>query len=363
MFSIIGRYLLRETLVNWLGVTGVLLLILLSSRFARFLGEAAAGKLPGEAVFSLLGLAMINYLTVLIPVGLLFAIMLALGRLYRDSEMTALMACGGGPARLYRALAWLSGAIMVLLAVLSLQVSPWAARQSAEVRQAAEHEASRNFFEAGRFKGTQDGRRVFYAEAVHSDGRLEDVFMHAYADSGTVVVRAARGAQREADDGRRELLLRNGYRYQGVPGEAAYDVVRFAEHGISMEPEAAGSVRLKRELLPTERLLASRDPRDRAELQWRLSVPLMAAVLTLLAVPLARTRPREGRYGRLLAAILVYVLYSNLLGVAKVWVERARVPTELGLWWVHALFILAALVLLARQNNWPAARLPRRQSA
>lgn len=354
MFSILGRYLLRETLFSWIGVTGVLLLILLSSRFARFLGEAAEGKLPGGAVFELLGLAVINYLTVLIPVGLLFAIMLALGRLYRDSEMTALMACGGGPARVYRALAWFAGSLALVLLFLSLQVSPWAARQSLQVRQEAEQQADYSYFESGRFKSTADGDRVFYAEQVTDDGKLRDVFLHAYADRGTVVVRAQSGQQWSDETGQRILELHDGRRYQGSPGSTEYDVVAFAAHGIVQAPAASPSVaRDQPELMSTSELWRAQSRRATAELQWRISVPLMVLVLTLLAVPLARTRPREGRYGRLMAAILVYILYSNLLGVARVWLERGRVPAEVGLWWVHLLFIAAGLVLLARQNNWP----------
>src|SRR5690606_15035809 len=155
-------YLLRETVTAWLGVTGVLLLILASSRFARFLGEAAAGELASGTVFHLLGLAMIGYVSVLIPVGVLFGIMLALGRLYRDSEMTVLMACGNGPRSLYRPLFWLAGALALALAALSLYVNPWAAQRSNVLRGDSELQAQLSVFEAGRFKGSSDGSQVFY---------------------------------------------------------------------------------------------------------------------------------------------------------------------------------------------------------
>ncbi|HET9679509.1 MAG TPA: LPS export ABC transporter permease LptF, partial [Gammaproteobacteria bacterium] len=277
MFSIFGRYLLRETLINWLGVTSVLLLILMSSRFARFLGDAASGELPGSAVFSLLGLAMVNYLTVLIPVGLLFAIMLSLGRLYRDSEMAAYMACGGGPGKLYRAYAWFAGVLVILLAVLSLFVSPWAARQSALVRAGAEHDANYSLFEAGRFTGTDNGNQVFYAREVSNTGQLRDVFVHSYEEQGqTSVVRATRGSQREAEEtGYRTLVLHDGYRYQGAPGKAAYDIIAFAEHGIHLKPTAADISLAKQELWPTTKLLHADNPAAIAELQWRLSTPIM----------------------------------------------------------------------------------------
>lgn len=354
MFSIFGRYLLRDTLVNWFGAISVLLLILMSSRFASFLGDAASGELPSSAVFTLLGLAMVKYLAVLIPVGLLFAIMLALGRLYRDSEMAAFMACGGGPGRLYRAYAWLTGALLVVLTVLAIYVSPWALRQSAVVRAQAEHEANYSLFEAGRFKSTKGGDQVLYTREVGKDGQLHDIFIHSYDEQGRkTVVRAALGRQTQSEiTGKRMLVLKDGYRYSGAPGEAAYDIIAFAEHGISLESSEAKVYIDQYRFWPSEKLWQSEAPGAIAELQWRISTPIMLIVLTLIAVPLARTRPRQGRYGRLMAAILVYILYSNLLGLATVWIEKEYLPVVMGLWWVHLLFIGFALTLLAKQNGW-----------
>lgn len=354
MFSLLDRYLLRETTGAWLGVTGVLLLILTSSRFARFLGEAAAGELVSGAVFNLLGLAMIGYLGVLIPVGLLFGILLALGRLYRDSEMTVLMACGYGPRHQYRALFWLGGALALVLAVLALYVNPWAARQSNVLRGDSELQAQLSVFEAGRFKGSSDGEQVFYAGAVANNGAdLQDVFINSYEPQTTVTISAARGSYAVNKAGTRQLILNDGYRYAGRPGSARYDVIRFAEHGMRLDSgQSPDYRRWKRDWVPTAKLWQSDAPRDIAELQWRFSIPLSVLVLTLLAVPLARSAPRQGRYGRLLAAILVYVLYSNLLNVGRVWLERGEIPVVLGLWWVHGIFVVAGLLVLAQQNGW-----------
>lgn len=358
MFSILDRYLLREAATAWLGVTGVLLLILASSRFARFLGEAAAGELASGTVFHLLGLAMIGYVSVLIPVGLLFGIMLGLGRLYRDSEMTVLMACGNGPRSLYRPLYWLAGALALVLAVMSLYVNPWAAQRSNTLRGDSELQAQLSVFEAGRFKGSSDGAQVFYAGAVANNGAdLRNVFINSYEPDTTVTISAARGSHAVSKDGVRQLILEDGYRYAGQPGSTRYDVIRFAEHGMRLDSGRSPDYReWKRDWVPTATLWQSDALRDIAELQWRYSAPLSVLVLTLLAVPLARSAPRQGRYGRLLAAILVYVLYSNLLGVGRVWLERGETPAVIGLWWVHGIFVIAGLLALARQNGWRLLR-------
>ena len=156
----------------------------------------------------------------------------------------------------------------------------------------------------------------------------------------------------EAETGRRFLLLEDGFRYDGVPGELSFQRVKFAEHGIDILPDQPNYDSDKRDGIPTRTLLVSSDPRDIAELQWRLSTPLMVLILTLVAVPLARSNPREGKYGRVTIAVLLYVVYSNLLGVSQVWVERTQLPAYVGLWWVHLGIVATGLFILGRQNGW-----------
>ena len=353
-FGILDRYILKETAQTWLAVTGVLLLILLANKFARFLGEAASGKLPSDVVFNLLALTSVHYLIVLIPVGLFLGIMLTLGRLYRDSEMAALMACGAGPRELYRPLYLLAILLAIALSGLTLIAGPWSAQASFTLRKNAEQDAQLGQFESGRFKGSRNRAGVFYTETVSADGKnLEHVFMQDQRGDQLVIVTAQTGRQEiDPETGRRVLLLENGYRYDGIPGEASFQQVRYVEHGIDVTPDQPNYDSDKRESVPTRLLLTSNDPRDIAELQWRLSAPLMALVLTLVAVPLARSDPREGKYGRVTMGVLLYVVYSNLLGVSQVWVERSNIPPLVGLWWVHFTVIIIGLYILGRQNGW-----------
>lgn len=353
MLGIIHRYLLKETVQTWGAVTLVLLLILISNRFAQFLGEAAAGNLPQAAVFKLLALSTISYLTVIVPVGLFFAAMLALGRFYRDSEMTAMMACGIGPGEVYRALMVFAGILAIVLAGLALEAGPWAAAATNTVRKDAEKQAEIGSFEAGRFKTPSDGKGVFYAERVAGNGKqLRKVFMEKRDGRVVYTVTAARGTQvRDPETGEKMLVLEEGYRYEVTPGSARIKTVKFAEHGMKVEAGSADYSTTSRDVIPTATLWNSSSRRDTAELQWRISVPLTALVLCLLAVPLARTTPRQGRYGKLLLAVLVYIVYSNMLGVARVWVERGRVSTTFGIWWVHILVAVLALFMLARQQS------------
>ncbi len=356
MSSILSRYILKETAQTWIVVTMVLLLILLTNQFAQVLGDAAADKLPKEAVFMVMGLTSLQYLTILIPIGLFLSIMLALGRLYRDSEMAALMACGVGPGSLYRPLALLALMLALLVGWLALSVSPAAIREVQTIIEEAKQRVDLRFLEAGRFITFADADAVMYAESISAEGVLGNVFVQRHKGSDLEVIVARSAWQSAAPEASGKLLrFADGRRYKGQPGSSTFEIVSFGEYGMPFALPAVGPPRLTPESRPLSDLLGSSDPVDRAEVQWRISVPLALLVLTFLAVPLSRSAPRQGRYGGIAAGVLVYIIYVDLLGAAKVWVEREQVSDYLGLWWVHGVFMLIGGILLVRQFgyvNW-----------
>lgn len=349
MSGILQRYVFRETLQTWLVVTVVLLLILVTNQFAAVLGDAAANKLPRWAILQVLGLTTVQYLTILIPVGFFLATMLTLARLYHDSEMAAMMSCGIGPAQLYRAILTLGLILAIVVGALALVVSPEALRQVEVFAAQAKREASIGLLQAGRFVSFADGKAALYAEALTPDRHLHRVFVQRRDGDRVEVIVADEAWQEDAGNGVRVLIFARGHRYEGEPGDARFRLVQFAEHGIPFELPAAGPVKLDPEALSTRALLASSVPANRAELHWRLGVPLTLLVLAVLAVPLARTEPRKGRFAGLASAVLVYLIYANLLAAGRGWIERGQVPDALGLWWVHGLFLAAAAAMLAYQ--------------
>jgi lipopolysaccharide export system permease protein len=352
MIRIVDRYLARETALTIGAVTGVLMLILLSNKFAGLLGDAAAGRLPRETVFTLLGLASIKFFIVVVPVATFLAIMLSLGRFYRDSEMTTLMACGVGPMQVYRPLMVIALLLAAVLAVLSLQVSPWAERMTRIVNSAGAHDAEVGSFESGRFKVDDNGQGALYAEHVSQDGKqLDKVFMQGPSGDLMAVIIADTG-HRMSDPQQPAggmLVLNNGWRYEGLPGKADYRLVKYAEHGIQIEPPKPDSGLDSYDAYPTSELLKIHDLEAISTLQWRMSVPISVLLLTLLAVPLARTSPRQGRYGKLLIAIVVYLIFYNLVILARVWLQKGVSPLAIGMWWVDGLFLAAVAVLLLQQ--------------
>jgi len=362
--GIINRYILRETVRNFLGVTVVLMLILLGDQFARGLARAAADRIPREAVLQLMGLTTVEYLSLLVPAAFFFAVMLALGRLYRDSEMAALNACGIGAAQILRPLLWGAALAATVLAWLSFDVAPWAASKAQDIRQEGQRQVQLTALEPGRFRSASAGRLVFYARDRNADGELTGIFIQQRAEDIVEVVTAARAEQRlslERDEN--FLVLFDGIRYSGRPGSAEFRTARFEEHGIPLPVPRRSDPTRKREQMPTLSLLGTGVPEDQAELHWRLSAPMSLLVLTLLAVPLGRAPPRSGRYGRLGFAILVFIIYSNALGVGRMLLENGRVPGWLGLWWVHIAIGGVALLMLYLQGGGAWRLRARRRAA
>ena len=349
------RYLLREVTQSWLAVTVVLLAIMLATRFARFLGDAASGQLPKELLFQVAGLSSMQYLIVLTPISLLLAVMMALGRLYRDQEITALLACGVPLTTLYRPVMLLAAGICVLTAVMSFELGPWAGRTADRLVADAARNNRYNPFEAGRFTDVGAVNATLYTGQVSSDGsEIRNFFAVQRLADGRVAVVVSDGGGSAADPatGARIVTLESGHRYEGRQGESAFDVIGFDSITVRIPPPAFAELSNKRKLAPSAELRQSEALPDRAEWAFRIAVPISVLILALLAVPLSHVRPRSGRYGRMVIGVVLYLGYSQTITLAQVWIANGTLPPMLGIWWVHAIFAALALALIAKQAGW-----------
>lgn len=352
MFRILDRYIFREVAQTWAAVTVVLLFILLTNQFAMVLGDVAKDRLPKDAVFQVIALTGLQYLTVVVPIGLFLSIMLALGRLYRDSELPAMMACRVGPVQIYRPLSWLIVPLALGVGWLAMDIGPKALTAVDRIGAVALRQADLASIEPGKFTAGAEGT-VVYAERVIGPGSVENVFLQRRTDTGGVeVVIAERGEQVESEDAdTRYFVLRDGRRYEGMPGTSDFRVMEFAEHGIPYRLPDMSEPDERPRATSTRELMKSKSTDNLAELQWRIGIPLSTLILGILAVPLSRSQPRQGRYGRLAVGLLVFIIYFNLLSAGKAWVEQEAVPAEVGMWWVHAIMLGAAALMLAYQNG------------
>ena len=352
MFRLLDRYIFREIAQSWLTVTAVLLAILLTTQFARVLGDVAKDKLPRDAIFQVIGLTALQYLTILVPIALFLAILLALGRLCRDSEMTVMMACGVGPAGIYRPLSWLLIPLSLAVGWLAIEMGPMALREIEHIGAEAQRQADLVSLEPGRFVINNREGAVVYAENVVGPGMVENVFLQRQNGLSIEVVIAERGEQVASDDpNARYFVLHNGRRYEGVPGSAEFRVMTFTEHGIPYRLPNVQQPQPEPAAMRTVDLARSRDAADVAELHWRIGIPLATLVLAIIAVPLSQSQPRQGHYGRLVTGVLVFFIYFNLLIAGKAWLVKGIVPLSVGLWWVHGLMLTLAAGMLVIQNR------------
>lgn len=345
MTRVISRYLGGELLQYWLAFTLVLWLVLVTARFSLYLGQAAEGRLPADIVLYLLGLKSVAFCVFLLPLTLFLAMLWLLGRLNRDYESLALGAAGVGPVHLYAALGLPVLLAFLLVSLLSLYLVPDTAARGYRLRAESEQRLDTAALTPGRFHRLRNGRWLLYGQrAGASTGQLEDVFVYV-RQSGRPQVLVARSAElREAEHGgERMLVLLDGHRYDGYPGRADYRVLDYREYALRLHQRPAVADH-KWDAVATAELWSDPQPAARAELQTRLGRPLSVLVLALIAVPLARFRPGVGRFFPLWLGALVFGGYFNLQAAAQVWFTRQVLPSWLGLWWVHLLFVAALLM-------------------
>ncbi len=349
----LDRYLRKEVLANLLGVLTVLLLIFLGNRFVRFLGEALDGELPQDTILTVLMLKLVSALVVIVPLALYLAVLLGFGRLYRDNEMTAMFASGVSPLRMAKGLLWLIIPVALMMAFLSLQLSPWAEEQVERIQDEVQVRIGLHGISAGRFIEDKSGNGVLYVDRIDdSTATLHNIFAQWRKDGRLATVSAKRGYVKEDEAyGARYLVLEEGYRYEGEPGAVDFRLIRFQRHTIYLAAQPIKVSQRRDKALSTSVLLRSDSSSTSAEFQRRLSIPIATILLALLALPLSKVSPRQGRYSRLLLAILVYAVYSNMLTVAQSWLGRDLMPAVLGLWWVHLIVLGLIIFLFARMSG------------
>ena len=341
-----------------LAITTVLLLVVMSGRFIKYLAEAAAKGFPADMLLGVMVYRLPGFLELILPLGFFLGILMAYGRLYLDSEMTVLSACGMSVRRLVVITLVPATIVTVAVAFLSLDFSPRGAREAQALFDEQRNSTEFDLLTPGRFQPLGKSRQVAYIESLSDDSRLmHNVFIsqrerNASGEIQLVLLAAESGYQHvDENTGSHFLVMENGYRYDGEPGTADYRVTSYDKYVIKLPTPEPVAVRLTSEMKPTAELFESSRPADIAQLQWRISLPLLVPIIALIAVPLSRVNPRHGRYMRLLPSIFLYMGYVTLLSVARSAVADEEIPAWLGLWWIHLLFLGIGLALLANLHH------------
>jgi len=353
---VIERYFGKEILSNFIAVLTVVLLIFVITYFTRYLSWAAEGIVSASIVVDLLLFRSISVLYLIFPFALYISVLLAFGRLYKDSEMTALAASGVGVVRLLRAVSWVALVIAAVVAAFSLYISPWAYEKTVQIRQKAEATSQIEGIFTGRFnKFDSENSGVIYVESAAQDKKeFHNIFMQKTQQKGVDVVSARRAYQSLDKTGTRYMVLMDGFRYSGVPGSANFQIDQYKQCSVKIQERDVVATNNDRQAKTTLELAASSNIKDRAEFHWRLSLPVLSLLFAYLAALMSRTSPRQGRFVKLFTAIILLVFFNNALSVARSWVERGDINVQLGMWMVPMVmfFVVASMVLAQSNVHW-----------
>ncbi len=345
--SIVSRYLIRQVVVNMLAVSVVLMLVFMSGRFIKYLAQAASGGISADVLFLIMAYRMPGFLELILPLGLFIGILLSLGRMYLESEMSVLYACGVSKNRILATILMVSFFVAVLVGTLSLHLGPAGMQKVQDIFYEQSRLTEFEMLVPGRFQRLRSGERVTYARSLSDDKKkLGQVFIaETPHDGAPPVVYVAQSGHIEFDEQTqsRYLVLDDGALFRGGEKHLDYRTVEFEAYGLKINPPEAKRTRQKDDAISTLTLLESEDPKHQALLQWRISLGLLVPVIAILAVALSRVNPRQGRFFQLLPAMLIYICYLALLIAARKWVEKGKVPVYVGVWWVHGMALAIAL--------------------
>lgn len=357
---IVNRAFYREVAVTTLGVGVVLLIVMTLMNMTLLLGRAVRGGPPESVVYILLGYQMLGRIDVLLPLAFYLGVLLTLSRWYRDSEMTVLAACGIGLLHFMRPVMLIGISLAVVVLTSSFYTTPLAVRQIEKVKAESTRRADPDRMAPGAFTEAPGGR-IFYAEKSRPDGSLEGVFISSLEQGkqGVLVAKSGRPFT-DPKTGDKFIALHDGTFYEGEPGSANYRILQFEVYNFRIKPKKLDEPAVPVGGLPNLSLLGQLgNPAANAELHWRLGKALVLFVLALYAMAFAYTDLRRGRMSNFFIAIVVYFVYSNLLGIGSTMLKNGSVPPAVGLWWVHAgMALVAGYLLWQRQRNRPLFTLP-----
>lgn len=350
---IFRRALLRELVYNCLAVFVVIVVITLSTLFIRLLGDAARGDLAVDAVLAFLGFGLLNFLPVLLSLSLFIAVIMSLSRAYRESEMVVWFSAGLSLTDWIKPVLYFALPVVFAIALINLAVIPWSLQKKDVYRQMLNSREDLSAISPGIFAESRNGDKVYFVESFARTGtRVKNIFMQSVENNKLGVVVAREGFHTELPNGERYLVLDQGRRYEGVPGQANYRVAEFGRYYMRVEPYILPAHQaFEPKALRTTQLLRNPTAANMAEFNWRLSFPISAVILTLMAIPLSFVNPRAGRSFSLIVALLVYVIYNNLLGVSQAWVAQGRIPSLVGMWGVHLIMAVVLLVMFYQRTS------------
>ncbi len=343
---------LSHELIATAGAAFLILIGIVIAQRAGFLVRIAAkGWIPSDAITTMLGFNIIKFLPMILSLTIFLSVLLTLTRWHRDSEMVIWFSSGLGVAKWIRPILNFALPVVVVIALLSFFVMPWATQKGEDYRVQLKSRDELSAINPGVFKESNNGERVYFVESFDQLGNVvKNVFVQSTQHKKTGVIVASQGSRIKAENEDNFLLLEKGRRYESKPNSAEVSTTEFERYAIRVETKEVAREPNTTDAQSTQELIGSETLRDKAELQWRLAIPLSTIVLVLLAIPLSFVDPRAGRSLNLIFALLIYIIYNNMLSIFEAWITQGKISTMIGLWPVHILFVLLAIYLFYRRT-------------
>lgn len=341
---------LRRELVSTAGaVFTTLFTITITVMLIKILGRAAGGKVASQDVIALIGFAALKYLPIILVLAGFISVLVVVTRSYQDSEMVVWFASGLSLSRWIKPILMFGMPIVLLTALLSFVVTPWANRQSAEFQERFQKRDDIAKVSPGKFQESSSSDRIFFVEGVSGDAtKVKNVFVNTVKNGKNSIVVAREGTINFDNQGDKFLVMSQGRRYDGIADPSGLRIMEFERYGVLVARQSEALVGdLSARSLPTPVLLADLNKFNSGELLWRVSVPLMGLLLMLLAIPLGFVNPRGGRSANLMIALLLFVIYSNMLSVFQAMVVQEKLRLGLAWWPIHLVAALLILVLFS----------------
>ena len=344
---IIRNYIHKDLLQKLAWIIGLLILIFASNKFVGFLSDAAEGNLPADMVFMMLGYKILASLPKIFPISILMAVLLVFTRLANDRELIVLEGAGASKVFQIKIVSQFAAIFCLFVALMTLYVAPWAEQNIHILKERAKEESDISGIRPGQFKEFSQGDRVVYVQNFLPEKSLmEDVFLQVRQEENLGVLASDNAYfQYDRDSGNKYIIFNDGQRYVGEPGTLDYEITEYEKYAILIENVAKKSEILKTSALTTDEIISSDNMNYKAEFQWRISLIIICFCLSLFSVLLVQPSANEKRYTPFVIGISVYLIYSNLLGIAQTLLRREVIPEFLGLWSVHVIFILVLFIL------------------
>jgi lipopolysaccharide export system permease protein len=344
---------LRKDLARTFGGTLVVILTIVLTMFLiRTLGQAAGGAVAPQDVMLLLGYTALGHLPTMLALSLFIAIVVAIGRMYRDSEMAIWFASGVPLMRFVRPVLRMAWPVLLVIGALVLLVWPWGNRQSADLKTRYEQRSDLSRVAPGVFQSSRDGKRVFFVERESPQSvDAKNVFILSNLGDREAVTSAQTG-RLTAEGDERWLTLDAGQRNEQDSQSGDKQIARFESYRILVgEDDAKRAQAQPPRAMSTLALLQDPTPKHQGELAWRLGLLFGAANLMLLAVGLAATNPRRASNWNLLFALLAFIVYYNLISLSKAWIDASKAEFGVMLFALHGVTFALALALIWWRDN------------